>query len=57
METLKIKELPEQDRPREKLAKLGAGALSDSELIAILLRTGVQGANAIDVARQLLGKY
>ena len=57
METLKIKELPEQDRPREKLAKLGATALSDSELIAILLRTGMVGANAIDVARQLLAKY
>ena len=57
MATLKIQELPAQDRPREKLAALGAGALSDSELIAILLRTGMVGANAIDVARQLLQKY
>ena len=57
MATLKIQELPAQDRPREKLAALGAGALSDSELIAILLRTGMVGANAIDVARQLLAKY
>lgn len=57
MATLRIQELPEQERPREKLAMLGAGALSDSELIAILLRTGMQGANAIDVARQLLAKY
>ena len=57
MATLKIQELPEQDRPREKLAALGAGALSDSELIAILLRTGMVGANAIDVARQLLAEY
>ena len=57
MATLKIQELPAQDRPREKLAALGAGALSDSELIAILLRTGMVGANAIDVARQLLKKY
>ncbi len=52
--SLKIQELPSEERPREKLAALGAGALSDSELIAILLRTGVQGANAIEVARQLL---
>jgi DNA repair protein RadC len=57
MATLRIHELPAQERPREKLTALGAGALSDSELIAILLRTGMQGANAIDVARQLLTKY
>ena len=57
MATLKIQELPEAERPREKLAALGAGALSDSELIAILLRTGMVGANAIDVARDLLKKY
>lgn len=57
MATLKIQELPAQDRPREKLATLGAAALSDSELIAILLRTGMVGANAIDVARQLLTEY
>lgn len=57
MASLRIHELPAHERPREKLAALGAGALSDSELIAILLRTGMQGANAIDVARQLLAKY
>jgi DNA repair protein RadC len=53
----KIHELPEEDRPREKLATRGAAALSDSELIAILLRTGVPGANAVDVARQLLAEF
>jgi DNA repair protein RadC len=52
--SITIHELPPGDRPREKLECRGADALSDSELIAILLRTGVQGANAIDVARQLL---
>jgi len=52
-----IHELPPEDRPREKLASRGADALSDSELIAILLRTGMQGANAIDVARQLLARF
>ncbi|KAB2642081.1 MAG: JAB domain-containing protein [Verrucomicrobia bacterium] len=57
MASLKIQELPEQDRPRERLTRLGAGALSDSELIAILLRTGMVGANAIDVANQLLKEY
>lgn len=49
--------MPPGDRPREKLASLGAEALSDSELIAILLRTGVHGANAVEVARQLLAHY
>jgi DNA repair protein RadC len=57
MATLRIHELPEQERPREKLAAHGAAALSDSELIAILLRTGMQGANAVDVARKLLDEY
>lgn len=52
-----IHELPLEDRPREKLERRGADALSDSELIAILLRTGVQGANAIEVARQLLAQF
>jgi DNA repair protein RadC len=54
MATLRIQELPDEDRPREKLLKQGAASLSDSELIAILLRTGTVGANAIDVARELL---
>lgn len=57
MASTKIHELPEQDRPREKLARLGAPALTDSELIAILLRTGLPGANAVDVARQLLQRF
>ncbi len=54
---LKIRELPAEDRPREKLAARGAAALTDAELLAILLRTGVMGANAIEVARQLITKY
>ena len=52
--TLKIREMPEDERPREKLIARGAAALTDPELIAILLRTGVPGANAVEVARQLL---
>jgi DNA repair protein RadC len=54
MGSLTIHELPESERPREKLARLGASALSDAELIAILLRVGVKGTNAIELARQLL---
>src|SRR5580700_5312515 len=57
MPTLRIQELPDEDRPREKLLKQGAGALSESELVAILLRTGTVGANAVDVARELLLRY
>ena len=57
MSAPKIRELPEQERPREKLASLGPGALSDSELIAILLRTGIQGTNAVDLGRQLIQRY
>jgi len=54
---LKIREMPKEDRPREKLAARGAGALSDAELIAILLRTGMAGANAVEVARLLIERY
>ncbi|MBA3963820.1 MAG: DNA repair protein RadC [Chthoniobacterales bacterium] len=57
MAQLKIHEMPIEDRPREKLVARGAAALSDAELIAILLRTGVEGANAVEVARQLIAKY
>lgn len=45
------------DRPREKLLKKGAGALSNSELLAILLRTGTKGISAIDLARKVLKKF
>lgn len=52
-----IKSWPEDDRPREKLLKKGAGALSNSELLAILLRTGTNGVSAIDLARKILKKF
>ncbi|MFH1678551.1 MAG: DNA repair protein RadC [Candidatus Omnitrophota bacterium] len=52
-----IKYWPEADRPREKLFKLGEHNLSDSELLAILLRSGVKGQNAIDLARGILQKF
>ena len=52
-----IKSWPLDDRPREKLLKKGAGALSNSELLAILLRTGTKGTSAIDLSRKILGKF
>jgi len=52
-----IRSWPQDDRPREKLLKKGAGALSNSELLAILLRTGVKGNSAIDLARKMLAKF
>jgi DNA repair protein RadC len=55
--TLKIREMPQDERPREKLLARGVEALTDPELIAILLRTGLPGANAVEVARQLIEKY
>jgi DNA repair protein RadC len=57
MPQLKIREMPPDERPREKLAAHGAAALTDPELIAILLRTGVVGANAVEVARELLKQF
>lgn len=54
---LKIREMPAGDRPREKLERYGAGALSDSELVAIFLGTGRRGADVVEVARQLIEQY
>ena len=54
---LRLKDQPSSERPRERLAALGPDALSQAELIAILLRTGLKGANAVDVGRQLLQKF
>ena len=51
---VRIHDLPAQDRPRERLAANGAEKLSNAELIAILLRTGLKGMSAIHVAEQLL---
>ena len=57
MPSVKIRELPEEDRPREKLWQRGADALTDRELLAILLRTGVPGKNAVEVGGEVLAKY
>ncbi len=53
-EFLSIKAWAEEDRPREKLKLKGKSALSDAELIAILLRTGVTGSSALDIAKKIL---
>ena len=52
-----ISQWPSAEKPREKLVNRGANALSDAELLAILLRTGVAGSTAVDLARQLLLDY
>lgn len=51
---MSIRDWPEGERPREKLLAQGAAGLSDAELLAIFLRTGVPGLSAVDLARQLL---
>ena len=52
-----IKNWPVDDRPREKLLKKGTRALTNSELLAILLRTGTKGSSAIDLARKVMKKF
>lgn len=53
-QNLTVKELPETERPYEKLLERGAQSLSDAELIAIFIRCGYHGAKAVDVAQELL---
>lgn len=52
-----IHEWPAGERPREKLLQRGAQALSDAELLAIFLRTGLPGKNALDLGRELMGHF
>ena len=52
-----ITDWPEQERPREKLMRAGASALSDAELLAIFLRVGMTGKTAVDLARDLLQHF
>jgi len=53
----RISDMPRDDKPRERLAKQGSEALTNGDLIAILIRTGVKGKNAIQIANNLLFKY
>lgn len=52
-----IRDWPEGERPRERLLERGAESLSDAELLAIFLRTGVKGKSAVDLARDLLQEF
>jgi DNA repair protein RadC len=57
MNGMRLKDQPASERPRERLATLGADALSHAELVGILLRTGLHGANAVEIGQQLVQKY
>jgi len=54
---MRIDDWPTGERPREKLLAAGAKALSESELLAIWLRSGTRGANAVELARALLAEF
>ncbi len=54
---MSITQWPKDERPRERLLKQGAAALSDAELVAIFLRVGVTGKSAVDLARDLVAKF
>jgi len=56
-ESILIRDIPKEERPRERLARLGADALRHAELIAILLRTGTKGVSAVTIADQILQKF
>jgi DNA repair protein RadC len=57
IELRRIKDRPAAERPREKLHELGPDALSNAELIAILLRSGLKGRNAVEVGEQVLKRF
>ena len=52
-----ISDWPESERPRERLLGRGAASLSDAELVAVLLRTGIPGKSAVDLAREMIGAF
>ena len=56
-DSMRLKDQPASERPRERLVAQGADALSNAELIAILLRTGLKGMNAVEVGKHLLSKF
>ncbi len=57
MSSPRIKDIPASERPRERLAANGADSLANSDLIAILLRTGLQGKSALVIGQELLAKF
>ncbi len=57
IKTVKIKDFPKVDRPREKIEKYGPEKLSEAELLAILLRTGTRGINVVELSKKILKKF
>ncbi len=57
MSKLSIKQIPLEDRPYEKFEKLGAGLLTDAELLAIIIKNGSKGFNSLDMARSILASH
>jgi DNA repair protein RadC len=57
MTYITVKEMPEDERPRERLARVGAQALATGELLAIILRVGVGGENVLTMSNRLLSQY
>ncbi|PKK81636.1 MAG: hypothetical protein CVT47_01395 [Thermoplasmata archaeon HGW-Thermoplasmata-2] len=57
MGVIRIKDLPESERPREKMLALGPDKLSDKELLAILIGSGTEGKSALDIADEILKKF
>ena len=53
----RIHDIPEEDRPRERLIRLGPSALSNAELIGLFIHTGIPGENAVQIAQRLLKEY
>ncbi len=54
---MSVRDWPSGEQPREKLLKKGAAALSDAEILAIFLRTGMKGKSVLDLARELLSEF
>jgi len=52
-----MRDLPKEERPREKLLSKGPATLTDAELLAILLRVGTKGKSAIGIGREIIKKY
>lgn len=52
-----IKQLPDEERPREKLERFGAGSLTDAEILALFFGTGREGVSAIDLAKELIDRF
>jgi DNA repair protein RadC len=57
MTGVKLKDQPPSERPRERLRDKGPDSLSPAELVAILLRTGLKGANVVEIGKQLVNRY